>query len=339
MGERATIIDVARRAGVSKSTVSLVLRGSPHVSPATAHRVRHAMQETGYVYNRAAAQLRRPSVGLIGLVMNNLRNPFFTEFATSVQRALSNRGYATVTANADEDPAEQDQIILSMIEHRVTALVISPSYGGDGAAFDLLVRTAVPVIQVIRRVDDRSDCFPFASFDYPGGAHRAVAHLYETGARSIAFVGGIENQPVVQERIAGYRRGVAERNGGSWIFSGEASRGFGKEAARVIVGRHKSIDAALCFNDLVALGMCAGLAELGIRVGTDFLIVGFDDIEESSQFWPTLTSVRCDTGAFGQRVAGDLLQWLLAGQRPPPVYRAQTRLVRRASTVGWQRPR
>ncbi|MCB1347311.1 MAG: LacI family DNA-binding transcriptional regulator, partial [Maritimibacter sp.] len=104
MDKRPTIIDVARRAGVSKSTVSLVLQNSPQVRDETRAQVREAMAEIGYVYNRAAANLRSAGAGLIGLVINDLRNPFFTEFATSLQMSLSARGYAAVVANTDEDP-------------------------------------------------------------------------------------------------------------------------------------------------------------------------------------------------------------------------------------------
>src|SRR5690606_10101994 len=100
---RPTIIDVAREAGVSKSTVSLVLQNSPLVKDATREHVRAVMQEMGYVYNRAAAKLRKSNPDLIGLVINDLRNPFFSEFAVSLQMALSSRGYAAVIANTDEN--------------------------------------------------------------------------------------------------------------------------------------------------------------------------------------------------------------------------------------------
>ena len=117
MDKRPTIIDVAVLAGVSKSTVSLVLQNSPLVKQQTRDEVRHAMVQLGYVYNRAAANLRSPNAGLIGLVINDLRNPFFTEFATSLQMALSARGFATVIANTDEDPDLQAQVVGAMLEH------------------------------------------------------------------------------------------------------------------------------------------------------------------------------------------------------------------------------
>ncbi|MEP3513731.1 MAG: LacI family DNA-binding transcriptional regulator, partial [Lentilitoribacter sp.] len=110
-GRRPTIIDVAKKAGVSKSTVSLVLQNSPSVRDETRRQVREAMVEIGYVYNRSAAKMRGSNAGLIGLVINDLRNPFFTEFATSLQMALSESGYATVIANTDENPELQDQVV------------------------------------------------------------------------------------------------------------------------------------------------------------------------------------------------------------------------------------
>ena len=104
-----------------------MLQNSELVRDETAVSVREAMAQVGYVYNRAAANLRSASTGLIGLVINDLRNPFFTEFATSVQMALSAMGYATVLANTDEDPALQAQVVSAMIEHGVSAMIISPT--------------------------------------------------------------------------------------------------------------------------------------------------------------------------------------------------------------------
>ena len=157
---RPTIIDVAQAAGVSKSTVSLVLQSSSAVKKETRDLVRRAMADLGYVYNRAAANLRSAQGGLIGLVINDLRNPFFTEFATSVQMALSAKGFAAVVANTDEDAGLQAQTVGAMIEHGISALIISPAYGEEEATFGPLQRAGIPVLQVLRKVTDR---FPFAA--------------------------------------------------------------------------------------------------------------------------------------------------------------------------------
>jgi LacI family transcriptional regulator len=334
MTRRPTIVDVARKAGVSKSTVSLVLQASPAVRPETRTAVRRAMADIGYVYNRAAANLRSANAGLVGLVINDLRNPFFTEFATSLQMAMSRRGFATVLANTGEDPAVQSQVVAAMIEHGVSALILSPSYGADQSAFDMIERAALPAIQVLRRVDPRGDLFPFAAPDYALGSRIAAEHLFDLGCRNLAFVGGVAGQSVAQERMSGYLEALARRGLRPLVLPGRATRNLGREAVASLLRDHPEVDGALCFNDLVALGMSAGLARAGLRPGTGMRLVGFDDIEEAGQAYPALSSVRCDIAGFGERIAATISDWLAEGTRPPAETRTPVELVPRASSLG-----
>ncbi|MFV0300926.1 MAG: LacI family DNA-binding transcriptional regulator [Paracoccus sp. (in: a-proteobacteria)] len=334
MARRPTILDVAAHAGLSKSTVSLVLKNSPQIRPETAALVRQSMAAVGYVYNRAAANLRSSSTGLVGLVINDLRNPFFTEFAASFQMALFRRGYATVISNSGEDPAMQAEIITSMIEHGVSALVISPSYGEVTATFDQIARAGVPTLQVLRQVSPDAGQFPFSSFDYADGGLQAARHLIEEGARRIAFVGGLEGRPITAERMQGYRDEMARIGARPIVLYGRPSRQAGADLAEQLMQDHPGVDAAICFNDLVALGMMARYAREGIRPGRDFRITGFDDIEECAQVWPALTSVSCDITSFGQQTAAALLDWLTDGLKPAPVHREPVRLVVRPSSTG-----
>ena len=330
---RPTIIDVAKAAGVSKSTVSLVLQDSPSVSDRTREDVRRAMAELGYVYNRAAANLRSAQIGLVGLVINDLKNPFFTEFATAVQMAISDAGYATVLANTDEDPALQARTIAAMIEHGVSGLIISPVYGDEPASFGQLARAGIPALQVLRKVSPRTDLFPFASPDYAAGGRLAAEHLIASGARNIAFVGGIEGRSVTTERQSGYLEVLARHGMHPRLFPGRPTRAFGRECA----GRFIDIpdcDAAVCFNDLVALGVISGFASRGRVIGRDFRLVGFDDIEEAAQSYPPLTSVQCGIARFGQDMAATLMAWLVDGKVPAPEMRSPVQLIVRASSLG-----
>ncbi len=331
MDKRPTIIDVATLAGVSKSTVSLVLQQSPLVKQETRDDVRRAMAELGYVYNRAAANLRSANAGLIGLVINDLRNPFFTEFATSLQMALSARGYTTVVANTDEDPALQAQVVGAMLEHGVSALIVSPAYGGE-AAFDAISRANVPALQVLRQVVP-SDRFPFAAPDYPTGSRLATEHLLQQGARSIAFVGGLEGRAVTQARMSGYLATLAAHGLQPLFLPGRPGRAFGREAARRLSHEHPAIDAVLCFNDLTALGLLTGCTELGRPVGLSLKIVGFDDIEDCAQVFPTLSSVRCDIAGFGRQMAETVLEWLEKDHRPAAQIITPVTLIPRASSL------
>lgn len=334
MKRRPTILDVAAKAGVSKSTVSLVLQRSPQVRAETAQAVRAAMAEIGYVYNRAAANLRSSAVGLVGLVINDLRNPFFTEFATTLQMSLAAHGYATVISNSDEDPDLQARLVASMIEHGVSAFVISPAYGKAPDTFDQIARAGVPCMQVLRRADERLDLFPFASFDYASGSVAATRHLFDQGARQIAFVGGLEDRAITIERMSGYRKVLAETSQSPLALHGRATRAFGIEAAQILMQEFPEVDAAIAFNDLVALGLHAGFARAGRQVGEAFRLVGFDDIEECAQVWPQLSSVSCDIETFARATADRLLDWMVEGNRPAPELRAPVQLVPRHSSLG-----
>ena len=328
-------MDVARRAGVSRSTVSLVLQRSPLVREATREEVERSMAALGYVYNRSAAGLRGVSTGLVGLIINDLRNPFFTEFAASAQMTFARRGYATVIANTDEDAGMQARVIDSMIERGVTAFLISPAYGAAAAAsFDRIRRAAIPSMQVLRLVDERTGDFPFSSLDYLEGGRLATRHLIDLGARGIAFVGGLEDRPITLERMAGYRAVMEAEGFAPRFFAGRPSRALGREVARRLREEHAEVEAAVCFSDLVALGMLSGFAELGVRLGGDFRLVGFDDIEECALVYPQLSSVRCDVARFGERSAEAMLRWIEAGERPPDTYRAPVTLVARRSSLG-----
>lgn len=335
---RPTIIDVAKHAGISKSTVSLVLQNSPAVREETRALVRRAMAEIGYVYNRAAANMRMSNAGLIGLVINDLRNPFFTEFATSLQMALAERGYSTVIANTDESPVLQDQVVRSMIEHGVSALIICPAYGDTGATFDAIARAGIPALQMLRRVDPRLPLFPLIAPDYLTGSREATRHLIAAGARRIAFVGGLDGRAVTEERKAGYLEVLAQEGLPPIILTGKASREFGRSAARQLFAQGAGVDAAVCFNDLVALGMLSGCHEIGRRVGQDLLIMGFDDIEEVSQSYPALSSVHCDIAGIGVQAAQTVVDWVEHRTAPAPETRTAVRLSIRQSTV-FSRPR
>jgi LacI family transcriptional regulator len=304
MDRRPTIIDVAKHAGVSKSTVSLVLQNSPVVKATTRDEVRRAMVELGYVYNRSAANLRSANAGLIGLVINDLRNPFFTEFATSVQMALSERGYATVLANTDETPTLQAQVTAAMIEHGASALILSPAYGEEDATFGALSRAGIPAMQVLRQVVP-TDRFPFAAPDYESGGRLAALHLLARGARKIAFVGGLEGRSVTQRRMSGYLAVLVEAGLPPLVLPGRPGRAF---------------------------GLHSGCAEIGRRVGQDLMIIGFDDIEDCAQVWPALTSVSCGIARFGQTCAQTVLAWLEDGTAPPLETRSPVALICRAST-------
>ena len=330
---RPTINDVAAHARVSKSTVSLVLRASPLVKEETRKAVHESMAALGYVRNRAAATLRGSGTGLIGLIINDLRNPFFTEFAASIQMALAERGFATVVANCDEDPDVQNRTIRSMLEHDVAGLVISPCYGDVDDGFRAIARAELPALQVLRRVQTDAPALPFFSHDYAAGSTLAARHLLDQGIENIAFVGGIDGREITAERMSGYLSEMRKAGLPTTVRPGPSTRAFGRETVKELLRSEPQINAAICFNDLVALGMCAGLSEAGRTLGEDFFIIGFDDIEEAQLVYPPLSSIRCDVTHFGALSAKLLLDMIEHKNVPAPSDPLPVELVARASSL------
>ena len=183
-------------------------------------------------------------------------------------------------------------------------------------------------------IDERTDLFPFVSLDYATGSGLAARHLVDLGARRVAFVGGLEERPVTRERMSGYMDVMAEYGLEPVTFNGRPTRAFGRDMALALAREHPRVDAAICFNDLVALGMLSGFAQCGVAVGSDFRLVGFDDIEECALVYPQLSSVRCDVASFGRRSATTMLEWLETGRRPPQRELAGVELVARQSSLG-----
>jgi LacI family transcriptional regulator len=189
-------------------------------------------------------------------------------------------------------------------------------------------------MQVLRQTDPRTDLFPFASFDYAAGSTLAARHLLDQGARRIAFVGGAEGRAITEERKSGYLTELAAAGIAPLALHGRSTRAFGITAAETLLRDHPDVDAAVCFNDLVALGMLAGFARAGRAVGRQFRVIGFDDIEDCALSWPQLSSVACDISGFARRIALDLLAWMQDGTPPEATRRAPVALVARASSTG-----
>lgn len=333
MAKRPTILDVAKAAGVSKSTVSLVVRGSPVVKDSTRQAVRQAMADLGYVYNRSAARMRSDSSGLIGLVINDLRNPFFTEFAASLQMTLAEQGYATVIANTAEDPELQNRTIASLGEHGLSGLILSPAYGKEAETAAALARAAVPTIQVFRRLDMLGDAVPFIAPDYETGSALATTHLLEQGCRRIAFLGGLPERQVTRERMSAYLSVLRARGFAPLVINGETSRAFGRAMLDRLIGPQMHADGILCFNDLVALGVLSACAERGQPVGASLRVIGIDDIEACRDSFPPLSSVSCGIPDLATTAATRLLAWINDAKRPEPLLRTPVTLVRRASST------
>jgi len=330
-GARATIVDVARHAGVSKSTVSLVLGRSSLVADATRERVTEAMAELGYIYHRGAATLRGAKSGVLGMVINDLSNPFYVELAIGIEQACQGAGFIPFLANSAEDPVRQQEVIRSMREHGAAGLVLAPAIDSSVSDVKSLI-AGLPVVQVMRRLPGLK-----ASLVTPEnreGARKATSHLIENGHRRIAFVGGKSSLFVRNERLAGYRFALEEAgiafDADLVLDSTTNYAGGGAAAARLLI-LPKRATAALCFNDVVAIGLIRALTLAGVAIGRDFAVIGFDDIEEAKHTLPALTTVAVNARNLGSRAAQLLMRQIASGDFEPESVLRPTSLIIRSS--------
>ena len=332
--KRVTVIDVAHAAGVSKSTVSLVLQGSSVIPEETHARVKLAISELGYVYNRGAANLRQASSKIIGIVVNDLTNSFFAELAVGVDVIVQSAGYVQFLANSSEDVDRQTVVVESMREHGIAGLIMCPSRGTEPADLKRLVDSGLPVVVAVRNVPG-AKVSSLLSDNYAGGK-AAVRHLIELGHRCISFLGGFADVQVFTERNQGYRDALIEAGiavDDTIIVNSAPSRAGGVEAIGQLLDRGGNLPtAALCFNDAVAFGVCDGLRARRLEPGVDFSVVGFDDVIEARSAVPGLTTVSVNPQRMGQQAAQLLLKQINAGRAEVETIRTSVRLVVRDST-------
>jgi DNA-binding LacI/PurR family transcriptional regulator len=271
-----TIVDVARHAGVSKSLVSLVLRGEgpPLVSEERRALVLQVMEELGYRPNGVARRLVQQRTRLLGVLVSDLSNPFFAELAESVDAEASRRGYRAVLAAGHRD-AEREQVVVNdFLESRVEALVLlSPTLS---SAAITKAANVVPVVvegrSLLRSAQTRVD---LVGTDDELGAEVAVSHLVELGHQAIAHISGI----TAVARRKGYERSMSTHGLGEQVRVVECDETDtgGYEAALRLLERPDRPTAIFAVNDVVALSVLAAADDLGVAVPQDLSVVGYDD--------------------------------------------------------------
>ena len=326
---RITLADVAADAGVSKATVSMVLNDSPLVADGTRERVQQSLVRLGYVYNSAAASLRKQKSNAIGFIITTLKNPYFAEFAESLQAELDSRGMDVLLGVSGDDVARQDRLLRNMAGRRVDGIVMVPAQGTDAKA---VVSLEAPVLLLARRV-------PGLDADYVGGDNEAGAatateHLIsDHGCRRVGFFGGTEGSSARLERTSGYARVMAAHRlptDPSRQAPCPADRRIARERAREVLSAGQ-YDAVVCYNDLIAFGVMDAAVELGLEVGRDLRVTGFDDIESAAFASPPLTSVSVPAEVAGQRAATVLLARILGERADASEVILETTLQRRES--------
>lgn len=304
---KVTISDIAEATALSKATISLVLRDSPSIPGVTRERVLEAASRLGYVYHRGAASLRGGTTRTVGVVVNDITNPYFAETVALIQQRLTAAGRFSFLCNTGEDLTVQSSFVEKMREYNVDGIIMSPAEGTDPQWLHRLSDAGMPVVLFSRSVDTGVDSvIP----DNVGGMRLAMEHLVELGHRRVAMVGANQRNSTGTGRLEGYLKALKVARlpeDRRLIKYSLPSRDAGFKAARELMELTERPTAIVCFNDVLAFGVMLGLRSLGLSPGADISVVGFDDIAETSLWQPALTSIKVPIGALAEEASQLLL--------------------------------
>jgi LacI family transcriptional regulator len=338
IGRKVTLNDVAAGCGMSRATVSLVLRGSPLVNKRTRARVEEELRRQGYVYNRAAANLRRRTSSSIALILNDLANPFFAEFAAGVDEALGAAGFVTLLGCTGESAVREQAVLGSLLEHGPGGIILSPAEHSEAHAVLAVVGRRAPLLLFNRELGGALPEFAHwdqLMLDNQRGARLATEHLISRGHRRIAFFGGHHDSSSCRQRHAGYveaMHAAGLRTEPHWRVECAPTRLDAAHRTEALFAAKPAPTAAVCYNDAVALGLMLGLNQRGVRPGKDFALTGFDDIAEAALGMPPLTTLSTAPHERGQQAAQLVLQRLQQPQADSRQTIAPVQLVVRDSS-------
>ena len=331
-----SVRDVAERAGVSVGTVSHALNHPERVADSTLERVRAAIAELGFVGSETARRLRHGGSSLVGVLVHDISNPFFTEAARGIEDRLREDNRVPMLGSTDSDPDRERELMSLLAGLDVRGVIVTPS---TSTLDNLAVLAGRGIRIVLMDHPPISEELPTVSGDDVAGARAAVAHLVELGHRRIGFVNG----PLSVRQSIDRRDGVLAALSEAGLDPAEvlreveaASGGQGYTADAGAVGAAELLradpppSALFCANDQLAIGAMREIRRRGLAIPDDVAIVGYDDVDIASELITPLTSVHVPMRDIG-RAAADLL--LADGSQVRHVSFAPE-LVVRASTAG-----
>jgi LacI family transcriptional regulator len=318
--------DVAHSAGVSLKTVSRVINGEAAVAPATAARVTVAIAELGFERNDLARSLRHgQSSGTLGLVIEDVGNPFYSVVAQAVEDAARPRGLLLITASAREDPEREYELVTALLRRRVDALLVVPI----GSDHRYLQRNSDHVSTVFLDRPPGEIEADTVLADNRAGAQRATEHLLARGHERIALVGDDAGLYTARERVAGYRAALAAAGAADpglvRLGNHDAAAAEAAVASLLALGEEERPTAILAANNRNTVGAVRALAGVPDRIA----LVGFDDFELADVLG--ITVMRSDPAMMGLRAAELAFARLDGDDRPPQELTIPTELVPRGS--------
>ena len=305
----ATIRDVANRAGVSVATVSYVINGTRNVAPATAERVRAAMEALDYHPNAVAQSLRTRTTHVIGAVVSDISNPFFATLIRGAEDCARENGYSLLICNTSEK-LENELVYLQLLSRkRVDGMILAPTGKNDALIRDLITR-GLQIVFIDRKIDGVDA--PAVLSENEEGAYRATQYLIEQGHRRIGIVLGLPHVSTTTERLHGYERALAEAGiqlDPTLLVYGHSQVAAAKQACDSLFTQPDRPSAIFATNNLMTIGAMMAIHEHGWHCPRDISVIGFDDFDWAAAFDPPLTTVAQDPYRIGHEAVQLLMEY------------------------------
>jgi LacI family transcriptional regulator len=305
-----TIIDVAREAGVSYTTVSRVINSNEHVRLRTRERVMHVMESLGYEVNRQARGLAGGHFNIIGLLVPDLGTGYIGEIVRGIDAELSAAQYDLMLYTTHQRKGKEASYVATLARGSVDGLLLVLPRN-PGAYREILNRQNVPYILIDHQGIGEADAAVGATNKQ--GSFEATSYLLRLGHRRIGFITGTLEMGCAQERLAGYQQALADYNGHAdpqLVRVGDFHQLRGYTAALELLSLPQPPTAIFASNDVSAFGAMDAIREKNLRIPDDISVVGFDDIPQASSVRPTLTTVRQPLEQMGRTAARLLLECL-----------------------------
>jgi DNA-binding LacI/PurR family transcriptional regulator len=281
------------------------------VADATRERIKEHARAIGYIYNRRAASLRTSRSGIVGVVVHDIMNPFFAEILRSIESELDRSRQTFLLSNHYDQLEKQRSFIDTLLQLGADGVIMSPAIGTPREDIQLMEDNGLPAVLVARSVEGAE--VPVFRGDDSYGIGLATNHLISLGHRRIAMIGGTDQTSTGRHRYQGYV--IAMHKAGlevqpDWRIPGPRTKQAGFEVAGQFLALPDKPTAAVCWNDLVAIGLMNGIARAGLVPGIDVSVTGYDDLEEAAIATPALTTVWNGQRDVGRRAARALLDRL-----------------------------
>lgn len=329
---RPTLRVIADQLGVSTATVSLAMRDNKRISEGMRNRVKAALVEAGYVYSRSAASLRTSKTHTVGVVLNNISDPFFSALLSTLESELVKAGRTVFLCNSNESVDRQANFIQRMSEYNADGVIVSPAIGSSVDDFTSR-RFPVPPLVFISRTFLGSN-FDYVVNDDEEAARLATNRLLGLGHRRIAVVGGDPSVNAFGLRLRGHRAALDKASvafDDSLVRPCVPTLSSGFEAAGWVAGLSPQPTAAICYNDLVAFGLRHGLLRHGLVPGQNFALIGNEDLEESRFIDPPLSATTVSRDEMGRLAAMALINRLENPDSPPRQIVLESKLIIRGT--------